>query len=235
MPRALANVGSIAVACLAWAALAALFLDAAGLDPLGLRAQAVPPVPPRPNELCGLATPLGQGFDRHCDFTAQLVPGADALEVRLDQTWEGTTLVQRLVVMARGVAAPAFAVTTRSASAAGATRLSQVALIAAAPGEEHLAYSVGNCGAVVCGRHEVVVVGAPEGTVRELLRARLGRAGGFEVSEGGMVLLEPFVAPGVSTASGLSALTYAWDGRSYALRDVAVRPTPTPSSSPPPR
>jgi len=230
--RALANVSSVATACLAWATLAALILAAAGADPLGLGAAGGPSDQPRPNELCALAAPLGQGFDRHCDFTARLVPGADALTVTLDETWDSTTLLQRLVVKAPGASAPAFAVTTRSASSAGATRLSQIALIAATPREDHLAFSVGNCGAVVCGQHDVVVLGAPDGTVREILRVRLGRAGGFEVVAGGLVTLEPFVPAGAAGAAGSIARTYRWDGHDYVLRGAAVRATPSPSTSP---
>ena len=231
MLRALANVGSVAIACVAWAALGILILDAAGADPLGLRSGAAAPAAPPPNELCALAAPLGRGFDRHCDFTARLVPGADALTVKLDETWDSTTLLQRLVVNAPGASAPAFAVTTRSASSAGATRLSQIALIAATPHDDHLAFSVGNCGAVVCGRHDVVVLGAPDGTVREVLRVRLGRAGGFEVVTGGLVTLEPFVPAGATGAAGSIARTYRWDGHDYVLRGAAVRASTSPSTS----
>jgi len=232
MLRALANVSSVAIAGLAWAALAALILTAAGADPLGLGATGGPSVQPRPDQLCALAAPLGQGFDRRCDFTARLVPGADALTVALDETWDAATLLQRLVVKAPGASAPAFAVMTRSASSAGATRLSQVALVAATPTEDHLAFSVGSCGAVVCGQHEVVVLGAPDGTVREVLRVRLGRAGGFEVVAGGLITLEPFVPAGAAGAAGSVARTYSWDGHGYVLRGVAVRAPASPSTSP---
>lgn len=232
MLRALANVSSVALACLAWTALAALILTAAGADPLGLGAAGGPPDQPRPNQLCALAAPLGQGFDRRCDFTAHLLPGADALRVTLDETWEATTLLQRLIVKAPEAAAPAFAVVTRSASSAGATRLSQLALIAATTRDDHLAFSVGNCGAVVCGQHDVVVLGAPDGIVREVLRVRLGRAGGFEVVAGGLITLEPFVPAGAAGAAGSVARTYSWDGHGYVLRGVAVRAPASPSTSP---
>jgi len=229
--RALANVSSVAIAGAAWVALGILVLEAAGTDPLGLRSGAVVPAASPPNELCALGAPLGAGFDRHCDFTARLVPGADALRVTLDETWDSTTLLQRLVVKAPGASAPAFAVTTRSASSAGATRLSQVALVAATPSEDHLALSIGNCGAVVCGQHDVVVLGAPDGIVREVLRLRLGRAGGFEVVAGGLITLEPFVPAGAA-AAGSVARTYLWDGRDYVLRGAGVRAPASPSTPP---
>ena len=232
MLRVLANVGAVAVACVAWAALTTLILDAAGVDPLGLRPPPSAPAAPPPNELCALAAPLGQGFDRHCDFTARLVPGGDPYRVTLDETWEGATLVQRLVVAGTAaLPAPAYAVTTRSASNAGATRLSQVALVPARPGLEHLVYSLGNCGGVVCGQHDVIAIGLQQGGPRELLRARLGRAGGFEVRAGGVVTLEPFAPAVAGGLAGLTARTYVWDGTAYLQQGVTVRSTPSPSPS----
>lgn len=231
MWRAFANVGAVALAALAWLGLSTLILDAAGVDPLGLRPAAQVRVAPPPNELCALATPLGQGFDRHCDFPALLVPSGEPFRVTLDETWEGTTLVQRLAVREASSTTPAYVASTRSISNAGATRLSQVALVLARPGEEHLAYSLGNCGAIICGQHEIVVIGAQAGALRELFRTRLGRAGGFEVGEGGLTTVEPFTPPGASAATSSTARRYAWDGRDYALREVSTRATPAPSPS----
>ena len=229
--RALANVSSVAVACVAWLGLSTLILDAAGVDPLGLRPAALVRLPPPPNELCALATQLGQGFDRRCDFTARLVPTAEPYRVTLDETWEGTTLVQRLAVRATSAATPAYVASTRSISNAGATRLSQVALVRARPEEDHLAYSLGNCGAIICGQHEIVIIGTQAGVLREIFRTRLGRAGGLEVGEGSFTTVEPFTPAGASVATSFTARRYAWDGRDYALREVSTRATAAPSPS----
>lgn len=87
---------------------------------------------------------------------------------------------------------------------------------------EHLAYTLGNCGAPVCGIHDdVVVVGESAGRIRELHRERLGRGGGFELRAGRLVLRD-----------GLVERAYRWDGAAYWLVEVRQRPPATPSPSP---
>ena len=210
-----AAAASVAVAVVAWVGLGWLFADAAGLGRAG-------PVPAAAASLsarldpCGLAQPTTAGFDRNCDL--ELRGDGGLLEVALDEIWQGSVLTQRLAVGAPS--SPLWSVVARGAPPQGASRVVQVATMPAGDAE-HLAYTLGNCGAPVCGIHDVVVVGESRGKIRELHRERLGRGGSFELRSANLVVRD-----------GAVERTYRWDGATYALVEVRQRPTATPSPSP---
>ncbi len=215
MARRLATAISLAIAAIAWTGLGWLFVDAtAASRPVAVQAVSAPQsVRPDP---CGLGQPAAVGFDRHCDL--ELRGDGGLLEVALDETWQGSVLTQRLAIGAPS--SPLWSVVARGPAAQGASRVTQVGTTPA--GEvEHLVYALGNCAAIVCGIHDVVVVGETGGTIREMHRERLGRGGSFELRPGHLVLRD-----------GPLERSYRWDGASYSLAEVRRRPSPTPTSSP---
>ena len=215
MARRLAAAASISVAAIAWIGLGWLLFDAAGVG----RAVPAPaggvPASARADP-CGLGQPAAAGFDRHCDL--ELRGDGGLLEVALDETWQGNVLTQRLAIGAPST--PLWSVVARGAPPQGASRVVQLGTTPAGEGE-HLAYTLGNCGAPVCGIHDVVVVGESAGSIRELHRERLGRGGGFELRTGSLVVRD-----------GAIERTYRWDGGAYSLVEVRQRPVSTPSPSP---
>ncbi len=210
-----AAAASVAVAVVAWVGFGWLAFDAAGVG----RGAAAPAAGVRVSaraDPCRLDQPAAAGFDRHCDF--ELRGDGGLLEVALDETWQGNILTQRLAIGAPS--SPLWSVVARGGPAQGASRVVQVGTTSAGEGE-HLAYTLGNCGATLCGIHDVVVVGESGGSIRELHRERLGRGGSFELRAGRLVLRD-----------GLVERTYSWDGAAYRFVEVRQRPPATPSPSP---
>ncbi len=173
---------------------------------------------------CNLSAPLGTGFDRHCDLELRLLPRGATVAVKLDETWEGNVLTQSLS------AGPVVGVKTRGAPAQAAARIAQLRVLPAGA-QDHLAYNVGNCAGLICGNHDVVVLGAQRDGVGELLRVRLGRGGRFELAAV-LALVEPYTPSGATAQTALQVRTYAWDGAAYVQRGVELRPTPSPTPSP---
>ena len=174
---------------------------------------------------CNLNAPLGTGFDRHCDLELRLLPRGATVAVKLDETWEGNVLTQSLS------AGTAVGVRTRGAPPQTAARIAQLRVLPAGL-QDHLAYNVGNCPGLICGNHDVIVLGARTDGVGELLHVRLGRAGRFELASGVVALVEPYTPSGAAAQTALQVRTYAWDGAAYVQRGVELRPTPSPTPSP---
>ncbi len=215
MVRRSAAALSLSAAAIAWIGLGWLFFDAAGVGRAGPAPAGGSSVGARADP-CGLGQPAPSGFDRHCDL--ELRGDGGLLEVSLDETWQGNVLTQRLAIGAPST--PLWSVVARGAPPPVASRVTQVGTMPAGEGE-HLAYTLGNCGAAVCGIHDVVVVGESGGSIRELHRERLGRGGSFELRSGTIVVRD-----------GGIERTYRWDAGAYALVEVRQRPAATPSPSP---
>ncbi len=218
--KRLAAIGAVAFAVASWSGVGWLFYDATRVTEA-----ASAPVLSR-DDPCNLAAPLGTGFDRHCDLALRLLPRGASVALKLDETWEGNVLTQSLA------AGTAVSVKTRGAPPQTAARIAQLRVLSAGV-QDHLAYNVGNCPGLICGNHDVIVLGARTDEVSELLRVRLGRGGRFELLAGGtLALVEPYTASGSTTQTALEVRTYAWDGAGYVQRSVELRPTPAPTPSP---
>ena len=215
----LGALGAVALAVVAWSIVSYQLYDATRVTEA-----ASAPVLGR-DDPCNVSVNLNTGFDRHCDLELRLLPRGAPVSLRLDETWEGNVLTQSLA------AGTAVSVKTRGAPPPTAARIAQLRVLPAGA-QDHLAYNVGNCPGLICGLHDVVVLGARPGGVEELLRVRLGRAGRFELTAGGLALVEPYF-PGAGAAQmALQVRTYAWDGAAYVQRGVELRPTPSPTPSP---
>lgn len=212
MRRRLAIALSLSAAAVAWMTFGWLFFDASGVG-RSLPAAAGDGPPSARADPCGLAQPAQAGFDRHCDL--ELRGDGGRLQLALDETWQGNVLTQRLAIGAPS--SPLWSVVARGAPAQGASRVTQVGTIPAGE-SEHLAYTLGNCAGIVCGSHDVVVVGEFGGSIRELHRERLGRGGGFVLREGRLVLQD-----------GVMERSYGWNGSDYRLVEVRQRPPASPS------
>ena len=215
MAQRVAVIGSVVLALIAWAGVGWLTFDAAGVS----RGAATPPAAgqtsARPDP-CRLAQPASTGFERHCDL--EIRGDGGLLEVALDESWQGTVLTQRLAIGSSS--SPLWSVVARGAPAQGASRVTQLGVTPAGE-REHLVYTLGNCAGIVCGSHDVVVVGEVAGSIHELHRERLGRAGSFGLRAGSLVLQD-----------GPLERTYGWDGTGYRLMEVRrlAPASPSPSS-----
>jgi len=202
----LAGLAALLLAAGAWLAVLALIADAAGLT--RAPATAVAERTLSTSDPCSLADSLPAGLDRGCDLRLRS-PGA-SLVVRLEEDWAGNVLTQRLLV------GPEWRLVARTAPAP-ASRITALRVLSAAEGDDHLVFTLGNCGGANCGAYDVVVLGLSQGAVAELLRERVGRGGRFEVRLGALAVGDAQVAR-----------TYAWDGARYVLRGVEGRPLATP-------
>lgn len=213
--RRVAPAASVALALIAWAGLGWLTFDAAGGSRGAATASTAGQPVARPDP-CRLAQPVATGFDRHCDLEFRGDGGL--LEVDFDENWQGAVLTQRVAIGAPS--SPLWSVIARGAPAQSASRVVQLGITPAGE-REHLVYTLGNCAGPVCGIHDVVVVGEEAGSIRELHRERLGRAGSFELRAGLLVLQD-----------GPLERAYIWDGRGYRLSEVRRLSPPTPSPTP---
>lgn len=226
-----ARLAAVGAAALAWALVAALFIDAAGV---GARGNAAPPAAVAPAALedpCGLREPLPTGSDRRCTFELGR-PGARPLVVDLDQQWSGNVLTQWLNVREPGVVEPVHFVFARGAGVPRPARLNRLLALPSADGGEHLVYVIGRCGASVCPSSDLVVIGPRSGEVRTLLSLRLGRLADVEVRERAIVALEGWFPEGAQRPEAMVARRFVWDGAGYAVRDIAISPAPSPTATP---
>ena len=201
----LAGLAAVILAAGAWLAVLALIADAAGLGRPPATAEAERTL--STSDPCALAEVLPGGLDRGCDL--QLRGPGHSLAVRLEEDWSGNVLTQRLWV------GPDWRLITRTAPTP-ASRILQLRALAAGARDDHLVFTLGNCGGATCGAYDVVVLGVSEGAVTELLRLRVGRGGRFEVRDGALAV-----------GDTQAARTYAWDGARYIFRGVEGRPLAT--------
>lgn len=223
-----ARLAAVGAAALAWAFVAALFIDAAGA---GARGNAAPAEAVAFEDPCALREPLRTGSDRRCTFELGR-PGARPLVVDLDQQWSGNVLTQWLNVREPGVVEPAHFVFARSAGVPRPARLSRLFALPSADGGEHLVYVLGRCGASVCPSSDLVVIGSSGGELRTLLSLRLGRLADVEVRERAIVALEGWFPEGAQRPEAMVARRFVWDGTGYRVRDLAMRPAPSPTATP---
>jgi len=214
--RRVVPAASVALAIIVWAWLGWLTFDAAGASRGAATASTAGQPIARPDP-CRLVQPVATGFDRHCDLEFRGDGGL--LEVAFDESWQGTVLTQRVAI--GSPSSPLWSVIARGAPAQSASRITQLGVMPAGEGE-HLVYTLGNCAGTVCGSHDVVVVGEGSGSIRELHRERLGRAGSFELRAGLLVLQD-----------GPLERAYTWDGAVYRL--IEVRRVSPSTASPSPR
>ncbi len=227
MSRTGARLIAIALAALTWSALAVVFADTLA----GSRAEtASAQVSAALDDPCVLREPLPAGIDARCTFELAR-PAAQPLVVDLDQRWQGNVLTQWLNVRAPGATEPVHFAYAQSAGAAPA-RLLRVFPIRSPEGEDHLAYLLGRCGGITCPLSDLVVVADDGGKSRTLLSLRLGALADVQLRGDTLTALEAWFPQGAQRPGGMVARRFAWDGKAYAMRELAMLPAPTPSPSP---
>lgn len=209
MAARLGGLGAAILAAGAWLVVLAFIADASGLARTPAAAEPERTLPT--NDPCALSEALPAGLDRGCDL--QLRSSGHSLVVRLEEDWAGNVLTQRLRV------GPEWHLVARTAPAP-ASRIVQLRALAAGAHDDHLVFTLGNCGGANCGAYDVVVLGTSGGAVAELLRLRVGRGGRFELREGALAV-----------GDAATARTYAWDGARYFFRGVEGRPLTPPGPS----
>lgn len=220
----------MAVASLAWGAVAALFVESSGLITPAASGPAAS-APLAVDDPCSLKEPLPAGNDTRCTFELAR-PGARPLVVELDQRWSGNVLTQWLNVREPDAVEPVHFLFARTAGVPQPTRLNRLFPMRSADGEEHLAYILGRCGGTVCPSSDLIVVGARSGELRTLLSLRLGRLADVEVRERALIALEGSFPEGAQRPDAIVARRFVWDGASYSMREVAKLPPPSPSATP---